>query len=134
MIFLDTDFFINLYVESNENHFRAKEICTMIENESLIISNLTIMEVMTVLNVKLKQNPELLQKVHDDLNKVYNIVNDTIFHEKGFEILMKELKENNTRLPLFDCVYMALMKELGITEIVSFDKHFDNKNGIIRIH
>jgi len=29
---------------------------------------------------------------------------------------------------------MALMRELGIKEIVSFDEHFDNKEGITRIH
>jgi predicted nucleic acid-binding protein len=133
MIFLDTDFFINLYVESNENHERAKEICILIENETLVIANLTIMEVMTVLNVKLKQKPQLLLKVYNELTKGYKIVNDTSFHENGFKIFMKELNENNTRLPLFDCVYMALIKKLGITSIVSFDKHFDNK-GIIRIH
>jgi len=40
----------------------------------------------------------------------------------------------NERIPLFDCVYMDIMKELGITEIVSFDEHFDNKENIIRIH
>ena len=48
MIFLDTAFFINLYVESNENHIRANEIIyTLIKNETLLIANLTIMEVMT---------------------------------------------------------------------------------------
>jgi predicted nucleic acid-binding protein len=38
------------------------------------------------------------------------------------------------RIPLFDCVYISLMEELGIKEITSFDEHFDNKENIIRIH
>jgi len=29
---------------------------------------------------------------------------------------------------------MALMEELGIKEITTFDKHFDDKEGIKRIH
>jgi predicted nucleic acid-binding protein len=29
---------------------------------------------------------------------------------------------------------MELMEQLGIEKIVSFDEHFDNKEGIIRIH
>jgi predicted nucleic acid-binding protein len=59
MIFLDTYFFINLYVESNENHKCAKEICTLIKNDTLVIANLTIIDVMTVLNARLKQNSNL---------------------------------------------------------------------------
>jgi len=38
------------------------------------------------------------------------------------------------RLPFADCLFIVLMKDLGIKEIVSFDEHFDNKQGIIRIH
>jgi len=92
------------------------------------------MEVITVLNVKLKQDPILISNVHKELNEEYKIINDTVFHGKGFKILLNEFNMNKERIPLFDCVYMALMKELGIKEIVSFDEHFDNKEGIKRIH
>ena len=134
MIFLDTDFFINLYIETNENHERAKEVYNLIENKAKIISNLVIMEVITVLNVRLKKDYDFLLKVHDELNNNYDVINDTTFHAKGFKILLKEFKRNNERIPLFDSVYMVLMNELGIKEIASFDKHFDNKEGIVRVH
>jgi len=133
MIFLDTDFLINLYMKTNENHERAKEIYDLIENKEKTISKLVIMEVITVLNVKLKQNHSFLTKVYNELNKNYKVLIDNDFYEKGFKILEKELNENNKRIPLFDCVYIALMKELGIKKIVSFDKHFDNQEGITRI-
>ena len=133
MIFCDTDYFINLYVETNENHERAKEIYDLIENKEKTISKLVIMEVITVLNIKLKQNHKLISKVYKQLNKSYSILDDTVFYDKGFKLLEKELNENNKRISLFDCVYMALIKELGIKNIVSFDKHFDNQEGITRI-
>jgi predicted nucleic acid-binding protein len=53
--------------------------------------------------------------------------------KKVFKMFKKEFKKNNERMPLFDCIYIALMEELGIKEIVSFDEHFDNKEKIIRI-
>ncbi|MCL2157736.1 MAG: type II toxin-antitoxin system VapC family toxin [Methanobrevibacter sp.] len=134
MIFLDANYFINLSVKTNKHHERAKEIRTLIKYEEKIISNLVIMEVISVLNVRLKQSPDLLLKVYNDLNRVYRIINDTSFHGMGFEILQKEFKKNKERLPLFDCVYIAIMEELGIKKIVSFDGHFDNKENIKRIH
>jgi len=38
------------------------------------------------------------------------------------------------RLPFFDCLYIELMGQLGIEKIATFDTHFDNKEGIVRIH
>ncbi|MDR0911134.1 MAG: hypothetical protein LBM96_00860 [Methanobrevibacter sp.] len=37
-------------------------------------------------------------------------------------------------MSFFDCMYIYLMQKKGINEIASFDKHFDNKDGVIRIH
>ena len=47
---------------------------------------------------------------------------------------MEKVLEFKKRIPFFDCVYIVLMEKLGIKEIVSFDKHFDNKKGITGIH
>jgi predicted nucleic acid-binding protein len=41
--------------------------------------------------------------------------------------LKKILKYDNKDLSLFDCIYMAVMEELGISKIVTFDEHFQNK-------
>jgi len=104
------------------------------KNKEKIISNLIINEVIAVLNIKLKQDSNILLKVHEKLNKDYEILNDTEFHNKGLKILINELNKNNKRLSFFDCIYIALMQELGIKEIATFDKHFNNIDGIERIH
>lgn len=139
MIFLDANYLINLYIKKNKKSDdtdpkKAKKIYQSIKNKEKIISTSVILEVITVLNVQLKQDPYLISKVHYELNNNYNVINDTDFHIKGFEILQNEFKKNKTRLPLFDCVYIAIMQELGIKKIVSFDKHFENKINITRIH
>lgn len=133
MIFLDANFLINLYVETNNKHERAKEIYNLIENEEKIISNLVIMEVITVMSIKLKQDLHLISEVYEELNNAYKVLNDASFYNKGFEILNYEFNKNKERIPLFDCVYIALMKDLGIEKIATFDNHFDNIKGIVQV-
>ncbi len=133
MIFLDANFLINLYVETNNYHERANEIYNLIENEEKVISNLVIMEVITVMNIKLKLDLDLISEVYEELNIAYKILNDANFYNKGFAILNKEFNKNKERMPLFDCVYVALMNDLGIEKIATFDDHFDNIDGIVKI-
>jgi predicted nucleic acid-binding protein len=133
MIFLDANFLINFYVKANNDHERANEIMEEIKNKERTISNLVIIEVITVMNGRLKQDPYLISKVYRELNDNYNVIIDNDFYDKGFEILTNEMRENKKRIPLFDCVYIALMRELGIKKIATFDNHFDNIDGIVKV-
>ena len=130
MIFLDANFFINLYIETNENHERAKEINDKIAEKEKIISRLVLAEVITVLNMKIKASNEQIKNIYKQLDNNFDIIEDHYFHDKALE---KLLKYDEKDLSLFDCVYMALMEELGIKEIATFDSHFDNKEEITRI-
>lgn len=133
MIFLDANFLINLYVETSNEHGRANEIYNLIEKEEKVISNLVIMEVITVMNIKLKLDLDLISEVYEELNIAYKILNDVNFYNKGFAILNGEFNKNKERMPLFDCVYVALMNDLCIEKIATFDDHFDNIDGIVKI-
>jgi predicted nucleic acid-binding protein len=48
-------------------------------------------------------------------------------------MLINIFNEHKERLPLSDCIYMAVMEKLKITKIVSFDEHFDLNKNIQRI-
>jgi len=131
MIFLDANYIIAWFVEEHEFHERAKEIDEIVTKKESIISRLVIAEVITVLNMKIKANNELIEKTYSQLNNNFDIIEDHYFYDKA---IAKILNYDEKDLSLFDCVYMSLMEELGIRKIVSFDKHFDNKENIIRIH
>ena len=133
MIFLDANFLINFYVKTNEEHERAEELLKSFSDDEILISKLVIVEVITVMNVKLKQDPYLVSKVYKELNDNYNVIIDNDFYDKGFGILTREMGENKKRVSLFDCIYMALMRELGIKKIATFDNHFDNIDGIVKV-
>ncbi len=127
MIFLDANYVISLFIEGHEFHERAKKIDESLIGKEQIISRLVISEVITVLNMKLKASNEVIERAYHQMNNYYEVIEDHYFYDKGFE---KILKYNDKNLSLFDCIYMAVIEELGIKKIATFDKHFNNKDGI----
>ena len=131
MIFLDANFLMAFFIETEDQHEIANSIYEKIKDKQMIISNSIILEVMTVSNIKIKVSKEKLKEIYIGLNSgLFEIIDDTDLYDDTMERQMNYLPE---RLPFFDCLYIELMNQLGITKIVTFDNHFNNK-GIERIH
>jgi predicted nucleic acid-binding protein len=125
MIFLDANFVIDLLVDTEDNHEKTVKIYKEIKDKQLIISNSVILEVMTVLNIKLKVSKEILEKSYNRLNGgKFKIVEDVPIYNETMERMLEYLPQ---RLPFWDCLYIELMEQLGIEKIATFDKHFQNK-------
>lgn len=123
MIFADASFLIALFIKDHEFNKKAIKIWNKIKDEDIIISNSIIMEVMTVLNIKLKVSKELLEKTYNSLNSgKFGIVEDINLYDATNQRMISYLPE---RLSFFDCLYIEVMKELGINKIATFDKDFD---------
>ena len=120
MIFLETSFIINLNVPKIQNHKRAKEIETKIENEPKAISEMTIYETMTVLR-KLKQDDKKLKDVYKQLvnSDDIKVLKDIEYHEQA----LKETFINP--LGFFDNLSHIVMINNDIKLIASFDPDFD---------
>ena len=125
MIFLDANYIISLYVETEIKHDKAVDIWEKIKHEDLVISNSIILEVITISNVKLKLEKEKLEGIYNNLvSGRFKIVEDVPFQNKGMKKLLDYMPQ---RLPLFDCLYIELTEQLGISRIATFDKDFYNK-------
>lgn len=125
MIFLDASFLLAYFIETETEHKIATKIYEKIKTNQLIISNSVILEVMTVSNIKIKVSEEVLKTIFHELNNgEFGIIEDIPYINEGMDILLNYLPE---RIPLFDCIYMELMKQIGIEKILTFDKHFNNK-------
>ena len=131
MIFLDSNFIIALFLKKHSNHVIATKIWEDIKNKDKIIAKLIIAEVSNVLNVRLKENIELTNKVYKFMLDKLVVVEDHTYYNRALKYMNLYYPE---RIPFFDCVYMVLMEELGIKKIVSFDEHFDNKENFKRIY
>lgn len=130
MIFLDANYLISYYINSENHHKRALEIYKEIENKEQIISKSIIAETINILHNRIKADFRDIEIIYNELNNKYPVIEDRYFYDKTIFRILKDKK----RLPFFDNLYIVIMEELGISEIVTFDKHFNNINGITAIN
>jgi len=134
MIFFDTNVIVDCFIKKyndgkkNNRHQRAIELWNSVD-ETKIISNLVIVEVINILYLKLEKNKELVKKVYNILFNDFEIIEDSKYYNIG----IKKLQKYDEKLSINDCIYLAIMEDYGIEKIVSFDSHFDNK-GVKRIY
>ncbi|MDR2966365.1 MAG: PIN domain-containing protein [Methanobacteriaceae archaeon] len=132
MIFLDANYLLSLYIETETEHNIALNIWDKIKHEELVISNSIILEVITISNTKIKLEKEKLEGIYNNLNSGrFKIVEDVAFQKNSMKKLLNYLPQ---RMPLFGCLYIELMEQLGITKIATFDKHFNNIEGVETIY
>ena len=128
MILIDTNFFINLLDTKDKHHRKAKKILKKIENEEKVVTDGVILETMALAGSLYggKVATELYYNIKDNykIHQTYHLFN------KG---MISHLKYDGT-LSLVDTLLIETMKELNIYELVSFDKDFDNKDRVVRIH
>jgi len=129
LFFIDTTFILGLILKKDQWHNNSLELSTKVKKSDRCISNIILLETLNGL-VGIMNGKEI-ENMYHLLKDNYNVytVNDKI-QDKAIDIC----KKYNGSLGYADCTSIAIMEELNIHEIVSFDTHFDNKEGIIRIH
>jgi len=130
MIFLDANYIVSYYIESEDHHKRALEIAKHFKDKKRIISKSIIAETVNILNTKLKIDKKIIKATYEKIYNDFKILEDHYYYDKAVDKIVNDKK----RLPFFDTLYIVLMEDLGITEIATFDKHFNNIEGIKRIH
>lgn len=129
MFFIDTTFILGLTVENDQWHENALKLFPKVEKSKRWISNIILTETLNGL-VDIMNGKEI-ENMYHLLNKNYNIY---MVDEPIQEEAIKISKKYNGTIGYADCTSIAIMEELQIHEIVSFDTHFDNKEKIIRIY
>lgn len=128
--FVDADAFVSLVRTKDKNHLRAKKIYEYLKRKETVFfsSNTSLYETVTVISQRVshKKAKEFFLKVRQGLNVVF--VNQER-EKKAVAIFNKQTSKN---VSFFDCLNMAIMRELGIKQVFSFDKHY-KKNGFLRI-
>ena len=128
MYFLDTTFLVGLFVSNDQWHPQAIEIYRKIRNDKLVISRLVIAETVTVLKNKLRTKD--IREIYNNLPRLFEIIEDA----QLFDGAMNEFVKYDANISFFDSMYVFVMAEKNISEIVSFDSDFDRVEGIIRLH
>lgn len=131
MILLDSNYIVSILVEDETDHKRALELSEKIKNKEAVITNAILIETINLLTKKLNRNTNALSEIFNYIKNEFRIIYET---EELTEKSMQTVIKYKAKLGLADAISIEVMKELKIYEIVSFDPHFDNKEGIIRIH
>jgi len=116
MIFLDANYLVSYYINTEDHHKRALKIYQEIEGKEQIISKSIIAETINILHNKIKANFQDIEKIYNELNSKYPVIEDQHFYDRTIFRVLHDKK----RLPFFDNLYIVLMEELGIKEIATF--------------
>ncbi len=120
MIFLDSSFFISLFVNTDSNYSRAKSQYPTGKKE-LVSSEDILKETLTFISQRRGRQASIdaYQQILTDCSLLP--VSSERF-QAGLKLFL------NSKLPkdisLIDCTTVAICKELHIHEILAFDKHF----------
>jgi predicted nucleic acid-binding protein len=125
-VFLDTNFIVGLFVENDTWHEDAEKLYYKYEKEEMYISNLVIADAITLMKLHLEAKE--IREIYYNLPYYFNIIDDSAYYNEAMETFVKY----DSKIAFFDAMYITIMKNLDISEIISFDTDFDNKE-IVRI-
>ena len=128
MIYVDASYLIALVIEKDQWHERALELLPRLKAEEKFITEAMIIESLNLIGSCLggKVGYSIFKYITDN----YEIYRSQTLIEESMYYFLKY----DGRLSLADCTAISTMKELGITEIFSFDNDFDKVKGILRVY
>ena len=128
MIYVDASFIIALVIEKDQWHQRALELLPKLKSEDKFITEAMIIESLNLIGSCLggKVGYSIFKYIADN----FTIYKSETLIEESMHFFLKY----DGTLSLADCTAIHTMKELGITEILSFDDDFDKVDGIVRVY
>ena len=129
MLFIDSSYYIAIADKKDQWHKKALNLSEYIQNSNSVISSLIISEVMTEIGRRNggKAAYNLFNYFVDNCKIIY-IDRDLLI--ESTEIFLKY----DGTLSLADATSIAVMDNMKINEIISFDSDFDKVDFIYRTH
>jgi len=128
-IIADSSFLIALARKADENHVRSVAIKDSLDNNTFLITDHILGEIVTFLNKR--DSAQIAHAVGKTLLQSSDMT--IIFPEESeLEQALDYLRKYNV-LSFCDALSITLMKSNGISKIVSFDSDFDKIAGVERI-
>ncbi len=121
-VFIDTSFVVALVNEKDQNHRLALDLAETVTEQRLVTTDAILLEIGNALSRNFKrESVEIIEEflTSDDVQVIH-------LHPKLFRKAFDLYKSRSDKLwGLIDCVSFVVMKELGITDALSADKHFE---------
>jgi predicted nucleic acid-binding protein len=120
--FVDTSFVVALINQRDQHHLRALDLSSQFEERPLLTTDAVLLEIGNTLAKNFREAS--IQAIDDFLtsSKVQIVhLNPDLFH-KGFSLYRSRLDQS---WGLIDCVSFIVMREAGIFQSLTADKHFE---------
>lgn len=126
MLFLDSSYLIALILENDNYNDKAIKLNKIISNETTIINNTVLTEVLNSFN---KYNVTQIESIINDLLTL----NIDYLTKNDYKKALKYYKYYNTSINFSDCTILVTMNKYKTNQVISFDSDFNKIKGIINI-
>src|ERR1043165_8777410 len=121
-IFLDTSFVIALINEKDQYRNQAEALSLRFANSALLTTSAVLLEIGNALAKDFRAEALSIIKVLSHSSRVEVIEIDSDLMEKGLAVYEKYSEK---RWGLVDCISFVVMRETNITQVLTFDKDFE---------
>lgn len=119
--FVDTSYVVALVNPRDENHEKANEMVDAYDKKPLLVTDAVLLEIGNSLAKGYKQNAiEIIEEFLDSPEVEIVRLDETLF-AKAFELYKSHTDKT---WGLVDCISFVVMRERGITDALTSDKHF----------
>jgi predicted nucleic acid-binding protein len=121
-VFVDTSFVVALVNQRDQHHLRALDLSSQFEQRDLLTTDAVLLEIGNALAKNFRAAS--IQVIDDFLtsSKIQIVHLYPDLFDKGFSFYRSRLDQT---WGLIDCVSFIVMREAGIVESLTADKHFE---------
>jgi predicted nucleic acid-binding protein len=121
-VFIDTSFVIALVNKNDQHHSVALSRANQFAGKGLVTTDAILLEIGNALSRNFKR--ESVEIIEDFLNSndVRVVHLDPLLFRKAFDLYKSH---SDKSWGLIDCVSFVVMKDLGISDALSADRHFE---------
>jgi len=120
--FIDTSFVVALVNQRDQYHAQALELARRFDKRSLLTSDAVLLEIGNALARNFKGASIQIIEHFLTSDEVEIIPLNTQLFARGFELYRSHLDKS---WGLIDCVSFIVMRDFGLTESLTADKHFE---------
>ncbi len=121
-ILVDTAYVLALVNERDQYHDRAQELADLFEGRNLLITDAVLLEIGNALARGFKKQAIEIISYFIESEEVEIFRHSSQIFDKAFALYKKY---NDKEWSLVDCISFIVMRERGIKQALTFDRHFD---------
>lgn len=121
-ILVDTAYVLALVNERDQYHDRAQELADLFEGRNLLITDAVLLEIGNALARGFKKQAIEIISYFIESEEVEIFRHSSQIFDKAFALYKKY---DDKEWSLVDCISFIVMRERGIKQALTFDRHFD---------